>query len=164
MENNKAVNVMWGKFAPWTYGHQRILQEIRNVDPVPDLIVGTTCTLDLIPFDMKAPLIERATGVWPSVHKDMWDFAEYLVAELKGVHHVRLWCGQDRIRDFSRLQDRILYYVGGLVEVRVHSVKRESGDISATEARAAKTLDKYRQLTPFADETWGLFPAHEEAL
>ena len=151
----KRVNIMIGRFQPFTKGHYKCIEEAWKVKGVPTIICMIN-TLDEkvdekhpFPSSMLLPLYKdlfkkdnKIEDIILVKNADIVAIGEMLYND----YDIVSWtCGTDRIDSYRKMTDR--YHDGAHLsdDFEMIEIKRGDDDISATKARQA-LLDDDRQL------------------
>lgn len=160
MEN---VNIIIGRFQPFTNGHLKCIEEARYKIGVPTVICMVDTKDDKVderkpfPSSLLLPLYRDAFEKYPFIKKivlvtnaDIVKIGELLA---KDNYKICSWtCGTDRYDSYKKMADKYGDKAGLSDDFQMIEVKRSDDDISATKVRQAlldndkRTFDK---LTPF---------------
>lgn len=163
----KQVNIMIGRFQPFTKGHMKCVEEAWKKLKVPTVVCmintkeekvdekhpfPSTLTLPLYNDAFKKEkMIEKFVLV---VNADIVKIGELLFQE--GYEIVSWTCGTDRIDSYTKMSEKYHDQAHLSDDFQMLEIKRGDEDISATKVRQAmmnndkKTFDK---LTPFGSLT-----------
>lgn len=161
------VNVMIGRFQPFTNGHLKCIEEAWKVKGVPTVICMVNTKDEKVderkpfPSSLLLPLYEEAftknkhvAKIVLVVNADIVKIGEMLSKE--GFEICSWTCGTDRYDSYSKMAEKYHDQAGLTDDFEMIEVKRSDDDISATKVREAllandkRTFDK---LTPFGTLT-----------
>ena len=161
------VNVMIGRFQPFTNGHLKCIEEASTKKGVPTVICMVNTKDEKVderkpfPSSLLLPLYEEAFAKNKHVAKivlvvnaDIVKIGEMLSKE--GFEICSWTCGTDRYDSYSKMAEKYHDQAGLTDDFEMIEVKRSDDDISATKVREAllandkRTFDK---LTPFGTLT-----------
>ena len=160
MEN---VNIIIGRFQPFTNGHLKCIEEARDKIGVPTVICMVDTKDDKVderkpfPSSLLLPLYRDAFERNPYIKKivlvtnaDIVKIGELLA---KDNYRICSWtCGTDRYESYSRMSKNYHDQAGLSDDFQMIEVKRGDEDISATKVRQALLNDDKRtfdKMTPF---------------
>ena len=139
-----SVNIMVGRFQPFTLGHLKCLKAIKDNLGVPTFL----CVIpgngdDKHPFRGKVQddMFERLTEAHPDLIAGMHyvknAFIEFWVPSVKeaGFEPVSWTCGTDRFEAYRSMAEKYAQKYGLSPEFQVHLVDRADDNISATSVR-----------------------------
>ena len=142
--NENSVNIMVGRFQPFTLGHLKCLKGIKNALGVPTLL----CVIpgngdDKHPFmgDVQDEMYERLKEANPDLIADVAyvknAFIEtwVIAAKERGLEPVSWTCGNDRIGAYRSMVEKHGQKYGLSPEFQVYLVDRGDDNISATSVR-----------------------------
>ena len=157
MEN---INIIIGRFQPFTLGHLKCAQEAQKELGVPTVL----CVIETTKQDARHPFLttqiadtldemckkEESLAGWVLVkNADIVKNTEIL--RENGFNPISWSCGTDRFNDYNRMATRYKNDAGLDDNFRVIEVKRGDDDISATKAREAlmnNDQNAYQKLVP----------------
>ena len=161
------VNVMIGRFQPFTNGHLKCVEEAWTKKGVPTVICMVNTKDEKVddrkpfPSSILLPLYEEAFSKDKRIAKivlvtnaDIVKIGEVLKDD--GYEICSWTCGTDRYDSYSKMAEKYGDKAGLTDDFKMIEVKRSDDDISATKVRQAlldndkKTFDK---LTPFGTLT-----------
>lgn len=156
----KEINIMIGRFQPFTKGHYKCVEEARRVKDVPTVI----CMIDTPDnkVDEKHPF---PSSMLLPMYKDMFQNDKNIediilvksadivkiADQLKQYKIVSWTCGTDRIEDYKKFTDKYHDQAGLADDFEMIEIKRTGEDISATKVRQALLDDKkadFVRMTP----------------
>lgn len=161
---NTPVNILVGRFQPFTLGHLKCCEQVLMSKGVPTIL----CAIDTIKSDERHPFLTKL--LWFSFKKLIKNYKEiedillikkadlvYILNELekRGYKVVSWSAGTDRIKKYSGCYQSKDYAQG----IEFIEIPRNDDDISATEVREAiKQGDeqKFKKMTP--PEFHSLYP------
>ena len=142
--NKNSVNIMVGRFQPFTLGHLKCLKGIKNSLGVPTLL----CVIpgngdDKHPFmgNVQDEMYERLKEANPDLIADVayvknaFIEAWVLAAKERGLEPVSWTCGNDRIEAYRSMVQKHGEKYGLSPEFQVYLVDRGDDNISATSVR-----------------------------
>lgn len=150
----KHVNIVVGRFQPFTLGHLKCCTRVylRNNIPTVLCIIDTTKTDDRHPFLTKMMwsafknLVNRYDEIEDILLVKNADITKIKEALEARDYEIVYWtCGTDRIKPYKKMCEKYA------PEVTVIEIPRDDNDISATQVRKAiKNNDEqtFKQLTP----------------
>ena len=142
--NGNSVNIMVGRFQPFTLGHLKCLHAIKNSLGVPTLICVIPGNGDpKHPFtgEVQDEMLERLESAYPDVIagikyvKNAFIESWVLVAKDLGLEPVSWTCGNDRIDAYRSMVEKHGEKYGLPADFEVHLVDRADDNISATSVR-----------------------------
>lgn len=140
------VNIMIGRFQPFTKGHYSCIRAAKNIKNLPTVI----CMINVSPtkVDKRHPFpSEMLSDLYSELFKNNEDIAEvvsiksadivYIANMLRSYgYEIASWtCGSDRFDEYSRMARKYHELAGLSSDFEVIEVKRTDDDISATKAR-----------------------------
>ncbi len=158
----KKVNIIIGRFQPFTKGHYKCIEEAWRLKQIPTVI----CMIDTpdnkvderhpFPSTLLLPIykdqFKRDSKVEDIVlikNADIVKIGEIL--KEKGMQIASWTCGTDRVESYMKMADRYKEQAGLSDDFEVIEIKRSDEDISATKARQALLDDnklEFYKLTP----------------
>lgn len=142
----KKVNIVIGRFQPFTSGHYKCVDAAWKQKGLPTVICIINVPKDKVdqrhpfPSNMLADLYgdlfsndNKIAGVIPVKNANIIDIAEALKSN--GFQIASWTCGSDRINDYSRMSSKYAYPAGLTDDFEMIEVPRSEEDISATKAR-----------------------------
>lgn len=142
----KKVNIVIGRFQPFTKGHYSCVDAAWKQKGLPTVICIINVPKDKVdqrhpfPSNMLADLYgdlfsndNKIAGVIPVKNANIIDIAEALKSN--GFQIASWTCGSDRINDYSRMSSKYAYPAGLTDDFEMIEVPRSEEDISATKAR-----------------------------
>lgn len=148
--NENSVNIMVGRFQPFTLGHLKCLKSIKDSLGVPTLL----CVIpgngdDKHPFmgdvqdEMYGRLKEASPGLIADVAYVKNAFLEpwVLAAKERGMEPVSWTCGTDRIASYENMVEKHGEKYGLSPDFKVYCLDRADDNISATSVRECLVND-----------------------
>lgn len=156
----KRVNIMIGRFQPFTKGHYKCIEEARRVKDVPTVICMIDTKEDKIdkkhpfPSSMLLPiykeLFKKDRNIEDIVLVGSADIVK-IAEQLKNYEIVSWTCGTDRIDTYEKLTAKYHDQAGLPDDFSMIEIKRTGEDISATKVRQALLDDdkgEFLRMTP----------------
>lgn len=148
------VNILVGRFQPFTLGHLKCIQHIYKTRGIKTVLcmIETTKTDDKKPFLTKVlmPYYRRLVKAYEEIegiilvkNADIVKIGEELGA--LGLTAATWTCGTDRYESYSKMVQKYA------PSVEVVEIKREDSDVSATEVRQTLKADhkeRFEELVP----------------
>lgn len=147
---DRQVNIMVGRFQPFTLGHLKCLKSIKNSLGVPTLI----CVIpgngdDKHPFmgEVQDEMYERLKKAHPELFADVRyiknAFMEgwALIAKEEGLEPVSWTCGTDRYEAYRSMTEKYAEKYGLTPDFKVYCLDRADDNISATSVRECLAND-----------------------
>lgn len=158
----KQVNIMIGRFQPFTNGHMKCVDQAWNELKIPTIIAMVNTKDEKVdekhpfPSSMLEPLYNKAFNKNPRIEKiilvknaNIVEIGETLYNE---GYEIRSWtCGTDRIESYKKMSDKYHDQAHLADDFEMIEIKRSDEDISATKARQALLDDDkktFASLTP----------------
>ena len=158
----KQVNIMIGRFQPFTNGHMKCIDQAWKELKIPTIIVMMNTKEEKVdekhpfPSSMLLPIFDKVFDKNPRIEKvilarsaNIVEIGEKLYEE---GYEIRSWtCGTDRIESYKKMSDKYHDQAHLANDFEMIEIKRSDEDISATKARQAlKDDDKktFASLTP----------------
>jgi cytidyltransferase-like protein len=156
----KKVNIIVGRFQPFTLGHMKVLEQIhkQNGHPIVIFIVrGVKSNFAKNPIDADTQIrmfgelkkeyrFLEAMRIIPTAAIDT------IFNSLRPAYEPVLWgSGTDRLKSYRYQVDKYGEDLNALSEFDIYEIKRDDEDISATKVRDALTIedyDTYKKMTP----------------
>lgn len=158
----KKVNILIGRFQPFTYGHLKCVEEAWKKLGVQSVIVIIDTPENKV--DSKHPFpTSMLLPVYKEVFKRNGKVADIVTCNNANIvtigetlhnmgYEIVSWtCGTDRIDSYKRMSDK--YHKDAFLadDFQMIEIKRTAEDISATKARKAlveNDLDTWKKITP----------------
>lgn len=156
------VNLLIGRFQPFTFGHLKCCEWAMNEKGVPTLI----CIIDTKSADSRHPfLTDKLEPIFKDMSKSEKCVAGFIrvksanivditaAAQEAGFEPISWTCGSDRIDSYKRMAERYKEDAGLPDDFEVLEIPRTDDDISATKVRQAlKSNDDktFKNMTPKA--------------
>ena len=159
----KQVNIMIGRFQPFTNGHLKCVEEAWKKLHIPTVVCMINTKYEKVdekhpfPSSLTLPLYQEAfkgdkmiEDIVLVVNADIVKIGEIL--KDKG-YEIKSWtCGTDRIDSYTKMADKYHDQAGLADDFEMIEIKRGDEDISATKVRKALMDDDkvtFDKLTPF---------------
>lgn len=157
------VNMIIGRFQPFTLGHLKCAEYAYKVKGVPSVIccIDTTkaderhpfLTKDIMPYMEKMARDERTiAGVVTVKNADIVKMADAVRAA--GFEPVSWSCGTDRIDSYTTMAERYKDMAGLPDDFEVIEIPRTDEDISATRVRNAIKDDDQELFNKMTPKSW----------
>lgn len=145
---NNPVNIIVGRFQPFTMGHMKCIDYAMEQKGVPTVI----CCIDTVKADEKHPFLTN--DLWPIYErliKDTQNIVDIIriksadIVKIKemcedlGYNVVSWTCGTDRYNDYNRMVSKYA------PEIELLEIPRDEKAISATAVRNAIRQDNYQE-------------------
>ena len=159
----KNINIIIGRFQPFTLGHLKCAQEAQKESGVPTVL----CVIETTKQDARHPFLttqiadtldemckkEESLAGWVLVKSaDIVKNAEIL--RNNDFNPISWSCGTDRFSDYNRMATRYKNDAGLDEDFRVIEVKRGDDDISATKAREALKSNDQKEYQKLVPKSW----------
>lgn len=158
----KGVNILVGRFQPFTLGHLKCIQNVYKTRGIKTVIcmVETTKTDDRHPFLTKIimPYYKKLISKYEEIENiilvknaDIVKIGEELGA--LGFTAATWTCGTDRIQSYSKMVSKYT------PDTELIEIKRGDDDVSATAVREAIKAgheDRFKELVP--EVLWNMYP------
>lgn len=158
----KQVNIMIGRFQPFTNGHMKCIDQAWKELKIPTIIVMMNTKEEKVdekhpfPSSMLLPIYDKVFDKNPRIEKVILARSANIVEIGEKLHEegyeIRSWtCGTDRIESYKKMSDKYHDQAHLAKDFEMIEIKRSDEDISATKARQAlKDDDKktFASLTP----------------
>lgn len=167
------VNLIIGRFQPFTIGHLKVIQNGYKINRLPFVIVvvrskskknsffSDTVTYGLINYVIKYERIVIDYVVVQTL--DVFELLYKL--RLNNYEPAAVFAGTDRYKDYYNMFNRYKSELNLLDDFDVFDVKRGDDDVSATKVRTSllkNDLDSFRDMMP--DYLWNFFDVLKEDL
>ena len=139
----KNINIIIGRFQPFTLGHLKCAQEAQKESGVPTVL----CVIETTKQDARHPFLTTQIA-------DTLDEMCKKEESLAGWVLVSWSCGTDRFSDYNRMATRYKNDAGLDEDFRVIEVKRGDDDISATKAREALKSNDQKEYQKLVPKSW----------
>lgn len=156
----KRINIMIGRFQPFTKGHYKCVEEARKVKDVPTVICmietkdNKTDEKHPFPSSMLLPIYRYMFKNDPNIEDIILVPSADIVKisdQLKDYEIVSWTCGTDRIDDYKKFTDKYHDQAHLSDDFEMIEIKRTGEDISATKVRQALLDDDkaaFLKMTP----------------
>lgn len=156
----KKVNIIAGRFQPFTEGHMKVVEQLYKANGLPTFILvvrGSKADPAKNPFDEDTQL--AMIGAIQDHNKMIEGAAvigtagiDTIFNAVRPAYEPVLWgAGTDRLKAYKYQIDKYKEELNALPELDAHEIKRSDEDISATKVREAlKTDDEatFKKMTP----------------
>jgi hypothetical protein len=156
----KKVNILAGRFQPFTEGHMKVVEQLYKANGLPTFILvvrGGKADPVKNPFDEDTQL--AMIGAIQDHNKMVEGAAvigtagiDTIYNALRPAYEPVLWgAGTDRLKAYKYQIDKYKEELNALPELDAHEIKRSDEDISATKVREALKIDDeptFKKMTP----------------
>lgn len=156
----KKVNIIAGRFQPFTEGHMKVVEQLYKANGLPTFILvvrGSKADPAKNPFDEDTQL--AMIGAIQDHNKMIEGAAVIGTAGIDTIFNATrpayepvLWgAGTDRLKAYKYQIDKYKEELNALPELDAHEIKRSDEDISATKVREALKIDDeatFKKMTP----------------
>lgn len=157
---NEKVNIIVGRFQPFTLGHVKVFEQIHKQNSYPVvvfLVRGKKSDKDKNPFDVSTQ--ERMFAAMKTQYKFLKEIKviptagiDKIFNALRPAYEPVLWgAGTDRIKGYNAQITRYWDELNSLEDFKMYEIKRTDSNISATKVRNALIIDdedSFKDMTP----------------
>lgn len=157
---NKKVNIIVGRFQPFTLGHAKVFEQIHRQNGYPVIVFlvrGKKPNPEKNPINVDLQMrmfaaMQRQYRFLESIQVINMAAIDKIFNSLRPAYEPVLWgAGTDRLKAYGYQIDRYRDELNALPEFKMYEIKRGDEDISATKVRNAIKIDDFKtfsRMTP----------------
>jgi cytidyltransferase-like protein len=157
---NKKVNIIVGRFQPFTLGHVKVFEQIHKQNKYPVIVFlvrGAKPNPEKNPINVDLQMrmfaaMQRQYKFLESIEVVNMAAIDKIFNQLRPAYEPVLWgAGTDRLKAYDNQIQRYKEELNSLPEFQMYEIKRGDDDISATKVRDAIKIDDFKtfsKMTP----------------
>lgn len=157
---NKKVNIIVGRFQPFTLGHVKVFEQIHKQNKYPVIVFlvrGAKPNPEKNPINVDLQMrmfasMQKQYRFLESIEVVNMAAIDKIFNQLRPAYEPVLWgAGTDRIKAYDNQIQRYKEELNSLPEFQMYEIKRGDEDISATKVRDAIKIDDFKtfsRMTP----------------